>query len=264
MPQSALTIAGSDSGGGAGIQGDLKTFEALGVYGTSVVTAITAQNTIEITVIEELSGSLVKAQLAAVLSDLPPDAVKIGMLPSVPSVRAVAMLLRRETVPIVIDPLLVSKSGTRLLRSTSLSALIQELFPMAALVTPNLPEASVLAGFPIRSEADVKAAARKIQALGPRAVLIKGGHGEGPDVVDSLLDGRMWHRFSNPRIESRSTHGTGCALSSAIAAYFARGETLPEAVEAGIGFVRRAIALAPGLGAGNGPLAHRKAGRETG
>jgi hydroxymethylpyrimidine kinase/phosphomethylpyrimidine kinase len=254
----ALTIAGSDSGGGAGIQGDLKTFEAFGVYGTCVITAVTAQNTTEITSIEELSAQLVRAQLAAVLADIPPSAVKIGMLPSVPAIRAVASLLAGVPAPIVIDPVLVGKTGRKLSRTTSLSALVRELFPLAALVTPNLPEASALAGFPIRSEADAKSAARKIQALGPRAVLIKGGHGEGPELVDGLLDGRTWHRFSNPRIDSTSTHGTGCALASAIAALLALGVDVPDAVPRAIQYVRRAIEHAPELGAGAGPIGHRQ------
>lgn len=260
----ALTIAGSDSGGGAGIQGDLKTFEALGVFGTSVITAVTAQSTTAVTAVHEVPAAIVGAQLAAVLSDLPPAAVKIGMLTNVPAIRVIAKRLRDVKVPIVLDPVMVSKSGARLLRAGTLSAVIRELFPLAVLVTPNLPEASVLAGFPIRSEADAKTAARRIQGLGPSAVLIKGGHSEGPELVDGLLDGRTWRRWSAERIATTHTHGTGCALSSAIAAFLALGETLPDAVEKAIRFVRLAIQNAPGLGSGAGPLGHRAAGEALG
>jgi hydroxymethylpyrimidine/phosphomethylpyrimidine kinase len=265
----ALTIAGSDSGGGAGIQADLKTFEALGVFGTSVVTAVTAQNTREVTAVHEIPAAIVRAQLEAVFLDLPPSAVKIGMLASVPAIRVVSAHLRRVAAasgpggapPVVLDPVMVAKSGARLLRATSVSSLLRDLLPVASLVTPNLPEASVLAGFPIRSEADVKAAARRIQSLGAQAVLIKGGHGEGAEVVDGLLDGRTWHRFTHERIETVHTHGTGCTLSSAIAAFLARGENLPDAVERALDYVHRAVCLAPGLGGGHGPLGHREAGR---
>lgn len=260
----ALTIAGSDSGGGAGIQADLKTFEALAVYGTSVVTAVTAQNTKVITVIHEIPAAVVRAQLLAVLEDLPPAAIKVGMLSSVPVIRAVAALLDGISVPVVVDPVMVAKSGARLLRGAAVGALIRDLFPRSTLVTPNLPEASVLAGFPIRSEADAKSAARQIQGFGPKAVLIKGGHAEGDRIVDGLLDGRTWHRFTRDRIPGTSTHGTGCTLSSAVAAFLARGETLPDAVEKGLSFVERALRCAPGLGSGSGPLGHRRAGLETG
>lgn len=256
----ALTIAGSDSGGGAGIQADLKTFEALGVYGTSVITAVTAQNTVAVTAVHEIPVSVVRAQLTAVLDDFDPAAVKTGMLSTVPAIRTVAALLGKRPRPLVVDPVMVSKSGARLLRTSSIEALLKELLPLAELVTPNLPEAAVLAGFAIHSEDDAKAAARRIQAFGARAVLIKGGHGTGATVVDGLLDGRTWRRFEHERIESRHTHGTGCTLSAAITAFLARGETLPEAVEHGLEFVSRAIRLAPGLGEGAGPLGHHAAG----
>lgn len=255
-----LTIAGSDSGGGAGIQGDLKTFEAFGVYGASVVTAVTAQNTTAVTAVHEIPAPVVDAQLRAVLEDLPPAAVKIGMLTGVPAVRSIARRLRPEGLPLVLDPVMIAKSGARLLRAGTLSALVRELLPLATLVTPNLPEASVLAGFPIRGEADAKLAARRIQALGPRAVLIKGGHAEGAELVDGLLDGRTWHRFSGTRIPTRHTHGTGCTLSSAITALLAKGETLPDAVERAVRYVRLAIERAPELGTGAGPLGHKLAG----
>ncbi|HKC24420.1 MAG TPA: bifunctional hydroxymethylpyrimidine kinase/phosphomethylpyrimidine kinase [Thermoanaerobaculia bacterium] len=256
----ALTVAGSDPCGGAGLQADLKTFEALDVYGTSVVTAVTAQNTVELTAVHDVPSAVVRQQLRAVLSDLPPRAVKVGMLSSVPSIRAVVQELSAQPAPIVVDPIMVSKTGAPLLRATSLDALVGELFPIATLVTPNLPEASLLAGFPIRSEVEAKLAARRIQALGPRAVLVTGGHSDGPVVVDGLLDGRTWIRYAGERIETTSTHGTGCTLSAAIAAYLARGEELPDAVAFAISYVRRALALAPGVGAGAGPLGHHRAG----
>jgi len=256
----ALTIAGSDPCGGAGLQADLKTFEALDVYGTSVVTSVTAQNTVETTAIHDVPSAVIRQQLRAVLADLPPRAVKIGMLSTVPGIRAVVQELSASSAPIVVDPVMVSKTGARLLRATSLGAIVGELFPVTALVTPNLPEASVLAGFPIRDEAGAKLAARRIQAMGPRAVLVTGGHAEGPLLVDGLLDGRTWIRFTGERIETTSTHGTGCTLSAAIAAFLARGADLPEAVAGAIAYVRRALALAPGLGAGAGPLGHHRAG----
>ncbi len=256
----ALTIAGSDSSGGAGIQADLKTFEALSVFGTTVLTAVTAQNTLAVSAVHDIPTAIVKAQLQAVLSDLPPSAIKIGMVSTVPVIRLLATLLPPAGVPIVLDPVMVAKSGVKLLRATSFDALKHELLPIASLVTPNLPEASALAGFPIRGEKDAKAAARIIQSMGPRAILIKGGHAEGDVVVDGLLDGRTWRRFEGPRQRTAATHGTGCTLSSAIASYLARGETLEDAVEKGIAFVRRAIERAPGIGAGHGPLGHRAAG----
>ena len=256
----ALTIAASDSGGGSGLQGDLKTFEAFGVYGTTVVTAVLAQNSTGIVAIHDIPAPIVRDQLRAVLSDLPPAAVKVGLVSTIPVIRMIAAELRRIPAPVVLDPVMVSRSGTRLLRATSVSSLIRDLLPRASIVTPNLPEASLLAGFPIRNEADAKKAARVIQALGPQAVLIKGGHGEGADVMDGLLDGRTWHLYQTSRLETRHTHGTGCALSSAISALLALGETLPDAVERALRFVRKAIEEAPGLGAGQGPIGHR-AGR---
>jgi hydroxymethylpyrimidine/phosphomethylpyrimidine kinase len=256
----ALTITGSDSGGGSGLQGDLKTFEALGVYGTTVVTAVLAQSTTGITAIHDVPAPVVRDQLRAVLSDLPPAAVKVGLLSTIPVIRTIAAGLRRTPAPVVLDPVMMSRGGTRLLRATSVSSLIKDLLPRASIVTPNLPEASLLAGFPIRNEVDAKRAARVIQALGPQAVLIKGGHGEGAEVVDGLLDGRTWHLFQTSRLETRHTHGTGCALSSAITAHLARGETLPDAVEKALRFVRKAIEEAPGLGSGQGPIGHRAAG----
>ena len=256
----ALTVAGSDSGGGAGIQADLKTFEALGVYGASVLTAVAAQNTLAVSSIHEVPSVMVRDQLRAVLSDLPPAAVKVGMLGSVPLIRLVAQELRKHGAPVVLDPVMVGKSGARLLRPAALHALVRLLLPGATVITPSIPEAEILIGAPIQSEADAKAAARRIQELGPRAVLLKGGYRQGDRVMDGFLDGRTWHRFEGPRLQTTSTHGSGCTLASAIAAYLARGETLPDAVEKAIRFVRLAIEHAPGLGAGRGPLGHRAAG----
>jgi hydroxymethylpyrimidine/phosphomethylpyrimidine kinase len=256
----ALTISSSDSGGGAGIQGDLKTFEALGVFGTSVVTAVGAQNTLGLGSVLEVPAPLVKEQLRAVLSDLLPAAIKIGTVSSTPAIRGLASLLAGLMIPIVLDPALVGRRGPKALRSTALNSLIRELLPLVTIITPNLPEASLLAGFAIRNEADAKRAARAIQTLGPAAVLIKGGHGEGAQIADGLLDGRTWHVFHHPRIDTPHTHGVGCALSSAIAAWLARGETLPEAVAHGLDFVQRALLAAPRLGSGSGPLGHRAAG----
>ncbi len=257
----ALTVSGSDPAGGAGIQADLKTFEALGVYGTSVVTAVTAQNTVGSGSVDDVPAPLVREQLRAVLPDLPPSAIKIGMLTTVPVIRILAGEVRNLEVPIVLDPLMVARDGTRLLRSTSVASLVTDLFPLVSLLTPNLPEASLLAGFPIRNESDAKQAARVLQGLGPRAVLIKGGYAEGSTVVDGLLDGRTWRTYSHPRIPSRHTRGVGCALSSAIAGYLSLGETLPDAVGRGLRFVEQAIRNAPGLGSGRGPLGFRAAGR---
>lgn len=257
----ALTIAASDSGGASGLQGDLKTFEALGVYGATAVTAVLARNTTGISAIHDVPAAVVRDQIRAVLSDLPPAAIKVGMLSTIPVIRAIAAELRRSPAPVVLDPVMISRDGARLLRTTSVSSLIKDLLPRAAIVTPNLPEASLLAGFPIRNEADAKRAARGIQALGPQAVLIKGGHGEGPTVVDGLLDGRTWRLFQTPRLGTRHTYGSGCALSAAIAAWLARGETLPEAVERALKFVRRAIEEGSELGSGQGPIGHRAAGK---
>jgi hydroxymethylpyrimidine/phosphomethylpyrimidine kinase len=179
----------------------------------------------------------------------------------VPVIRTVASALRALGRPVVIDPILVSSTGFRVLRGTSIHALVNDLLPLATLVTPNIPEAEALVGFPLETEADAKAAARRIQEMGAKAVLLKGGHGTGDVVTDLLLDGRTWFRFTHPRIESRSTHGTGCALSAAVTAWLARGEPLNDAVERAIAFVTRAIERAPGLGAGNGPLGHRAAAK---
>lgn len=253
-----LTIAGSDSGGGAGIQADLKTFAAHGGFGMSVVTAVTAQNTVAVTAVHAVPPGVVAAQLAAVLGDLGADAIKVGMLDDVAVVAAVAdALATARGVPLVVDPVMVAKSGASLLADDAVDALLTRLLPLATLVTPNLPEAARLSGLPVAEEEAARlAAGRRLAELGC-AVLVKGGHGTGEEVVDLLVaPGGAVHRYRHRRQHTRSTHGTGCTLSAAIAARLARGEALPVAVGRAIEYVQAAIASAPGLGRGHGPLNH--------
>ncbi|MEM7480058.1 MAG: bifunctional hydroxymethylpyrimidine kinase/phosphomethylpyrimidine kinase [Acidobacteriota bacterium] len=261
-PPRLLTIAGSDSGGGAGIQADLKTFAAHGAYGMSAVTAVTAQNTVAVTAIHDVPPAVVAAQIDAVFDDLGVDGVKIGMLSQAPLVEAVAERLRRHlegrAIPVVLDPVMVAKSGDVLLAESAVEALVAEMVPLATLVTPNLPEAHHLTGI-IGDDEDARR--RMAEALagggaGGPAVLVKGGHGEGDTLVDLLYDGERFHRYVGPRLATRSDHGTGCTLSSAIAARLARGEPLPGAVEGAIDYLRKAIAAAFPLGAGRGPVHH--------
>ena len=251
----ALTVAGSDSGGGAGIQADLKTFHQFGVFGTSVVTAVTAQNTRGVTAIHAVPLEVVDAQFRAVLGDLPPNAVKTGMLGSELLVRQIAETLAALDTPYVMDPVMVATSGDRLLDGGAEGALRDELLPLARLVTPNLHEAGILVGGEIVDLADMKEAARAIVALGADAALVKGGHLEG-DAVDLLYDGETEHVWRRRRIETRHTHGTGCTLSAAITAGLAGGRDLVTAVDRGIAFIARAIEEAPGLGDGHGPVNH--------
>lgn len=250
-----MTIAGSDSGGGAGIQADLKTFAAHGVYGASALTAITAQNTVEVRRALVLEPALVRAQIEAVLDDIGVDAIKIGMLGDAAVVEAVAASLEGVGVPIVLDPVMVAKSGEALLAEEAVAALAEELLPLAGLVTPNLPELERLTGRTVSSEAERQEAAAELGARGP-AVLAKGGHAGGAEVADLLWSGGEARWFRNARLDTTETHGTGCTLSAAIAARLARGEPLVAAVEGAIAYLRRAIAAAPGLGAGHGPLDH--------
>lgn len=254
-PPRLLTIAGSDSGGGAGIQADLKTFDAHGVYGMSAITALTAQNTREVRAVWAAPPDFVAAQIDAVLDDIGVDAVKIGMLADAGLVRAVAGRLRGRKVPIVLDPVMIAKSGAALLRDDAVEALAEELIPLATLVTPNLPELARLTGLPVESEEDRRRAAEALAGRGP-AVLAKGGHAEGTEVVDLLWAAGRWHRFVHPRIATTSTHGTGCTLSSAIAARLGRGEDLPAAVEGAIGWLQGAMAAAFPVGSGHGPVNH--------
>jgi hydroxymethylpyrimidine/phosphomethylpyrimidine kinase len=260
MTAIALTIAGSDSGGGAGIQADLKTFAALGVYGGSVITALTAQNTKGVSAIHDVPAEFVSAQMDAVFSDLDVRAVKIGMLSRRAVVEAVAAGLDRwRQTRVVLDPVMIASSGDHLLAADAVDVLKRLLVPRALVVTPNLPEAAALTETPIaRSEAEMRAQADRLLALGARAVLIKGGHGEGPESVDLLVEPAACTRLAAPRIATRNRHGTGCTLSSAIAAGLAQGLGLEPAARAAKAYVSAAIAAAERLavGSGEGPLHH--------
>jgi hydroxymethylpyrimidine/phosphomethylpyrimidine kinase len=254
----ALTIAGSDSGGGAGVQADLKTFTRFGVFGTSAITAVTAQNTLGVSAWERVSPALVRAQIDAVAQDLRPAAIKSGMLGDAEVVRAVAAGVREHALrPYVLDPVMVATSGDPLLAPDSVSAIVDELFPLASLVTPNLDEVAILTGERPTDVAGMERAARElVTRRGARAALVKGGHLDGAELTDVLFDGRTIRRFTHARVDTKSTHGTGCTLSAAIAAALALRVPLDGAVELGLEYVRRALVSAPGLGAGHGPLNH--------
>jgi hydroxymethylpyrimidine/phosphomethylpyrimidine kinase len=254
----ALTIAGSDSGGGAGVQADLKTFQELDCFGTSVLTALTAQDTVGVHAVHEVPPSFVRAQLDAVCGDIGVDAAKVGMLSSAPIAEAVAEGLRAHGVErLVVDPACVSKHGDPLLRDDALGALKAAVLPLAEVVTPNLEEVRRLTGVEVRGVADLRVAAEALHALGPRWVLVKGGHlPDAEDAVDLLFDGEREVRISSRRLESRDTHGTGCTLSAAIAAHRARGLGVEDAVRAAKEFVTGAIAHGLRLGRGIGPLDH--------
>ncbi len=255
-----LSIAGSDSGGGAGIQADLKTFSALGCFGMTAITALTAQNTVGVRAIHAVPLDMLHAQIDAVVEDIGVDAVKVGMLHSAATVQAVAAAIDRHRLErVVLDPVMVATSGATLIDREAIEVLVAQMFPRAALVTPNLDEASLLVGRTLATEADLEAAARELIARGARAVLLKGGHLAGDTVSDLLLArdaAPLWLR--GPRIPSANTHGTGCTLSSAIAAHLAQGASLPEAVRGARDYVRGALqAGAPvRTGAGSGPLNH--------
>jgi len=255
-PPVALTIAGSDSGGGAGIQADLKTFAAHGVYGLSAITAVTAQNTVAVTGVQEIEPELVSSQIAAVVSDFPVGAAKTGMLSSAAIIRVVAKALDDHELRVVVDPVMVAKSGDRLLRPDAVDALRNDLLPRATLLTPNVPEASDLTGLPVEDEDDMRAAGEKLLGMGAPAVLMKGGHLDGEAVVDLLLDGSRVLRLRSHRIHTRATHGTGCTLSAAVAANLALGRTLPVAVKRARQYLRTAMLRAAPLGEGHGPLGH--------
>jgi hydroxymethylpyrimidine/phosphomethylpyrimidine kinase len=259
MTAIALTIAGSDSGGGAGIQADLKTFSALGVYGASVIAALTAQNTKGVTGIHDVPPDFVTAQMDAVFSDLDID-VKIGMLSRAPIIEAVvAGLVKHKAKNIVLDPVMVATSGDRLLDGAAVDVLRSKLIPTASVITPNLPEAAALLSAPIAAnEGDMRLQAEKLIAGGARAVLIKGGHGKDPEAVDLLVEPTRVTRFTAMRIDTRNTHGTGCTLSSAIAAGLAKGLSLADAVRAAKDYISAAIAAADQLqvGHGHGPVHH--------
>jgi hydroxymethylpyrimidine/phosphomethylpyrimidine kinase len=256
----AVTIAGSDSGGGAGIQADLKTFAALCVYGASVVTAITAQNTQGVTAIHDVPPDLVQAQIDAVFSDLKVRAAKIGMLSVPETIEAVAEgLARHGQATIVLDPVMVASSGDRLLAPRAVEVLRRVLIPRALVITPNLPEAAALLEAPLaRTEVEMREQGERLLALGPRAVLIKGGHGAGPESVDLLVEPTRVTRLAATRVETRNTHGTGCTLSSAVAAGLAKELDLIAAVRAAKDYVTAALGAADRLviGSGHGPVHH--------
>jgi len=255
--RTALTIAGSDSGGGAGIQADLKTFAAHGVFGTSAITAITAQNTLGVTAWQAMAADLVTAQIEAVAGDFELQAVKVGMLANAAIVEAVGAAIEALDLPqVVLDPVMVAKGGDRLLEPDAVDAMTRELLPRTRILTPNIPEAEVLSGMTISSIADMRSAAGRILRLGPRVVLVKGGHLDGPDAVDVAVSATEAFEFRRPRVNTTSTHGTGCTLSSAIAANLALGLELRDALERAREYLDGAIRHAPGLGHGYGPLGH--------
>ena len=257
MPPTALTIAGSDSSAGAGIQADLKTFAALGIYGTSAITAVTAQNTMGVTAIAVLSADLVTAQIEAVAGDIEIHATKTGMLATAAVVEAVAAAVEELELPnLVVDPVMVAKSGDRLLDDEGIDVLRTELLPRARVVTPNLPEAEVLSGKKISNLDDAREAARRIHRMGAASIVVTGGHGAGNEIVDLLFDGERFTEFRVPRIASKNTHGTGCTFASAIAAYLATGHSVADATARAQAYVGGAIRNALTIGKGHGPLHH--------
>jgi hydroxymethylpyrimidine/phosphomethylpyrimidine kinase len=255
--RTALTIAGSDSGGGAGIQADLKTFAAHGVFGTSAITAVTAQNTLGVETWLAMPSDLVTAQIEAVAGDIGADAVKVGMLANAAIVEAVSAAIAELDLPlVVVDPVMIAKGGDRLLHEEAVKAIQTELLRRAHVVTPNIPEAEVLSGQAIRSLDDMRAAARRILDLGPRIVIVKGGHLEGPESIDVVSGAAGEFELRRPRIDTSSTHGTGCTLSSAIAANLALGLADRAAIERAREYLDGAIRHAPRIGGGHGPLNH--------
>jgi hydroxymethylpyrimidine/phosphomethylpyrimidine kinase len=253
-----LVIAGSDSGGGAGIQADIKTITALGGFAMTAITALTAQNTLGVQAVLPVPPDFIRRQIEVVLQDLGADVIKIGMLGDAAVIETVAEALRdlAPNLPVVLDPVMVAKGGQALLAGNAVAALTQRLLPAAVLITPNLPEAEALTGLAIRSVADMARAAEALRGLGARAILMKGGHLEGDTLTDLLVSGDSAEAFSDSRIDTRHTHGTGCTTASAIAAGLAQGLDLRQAVIQARRFVRAAIAAAPGFGGGHGPLNH--------
>jgi hydroxymethylpyrimidine/phosphomethylpyrimidine kinase len=253
----ALTIAGSDSGGGAGIQADLKTFAALGVFGASVITAVTAQDTRRVYDFVEMTPAFVASQIDAVLGDIGADAVKTGMLASAPIIEAVAERLERwEVTSLVVDPVMIAKGGDKLLRDDAVTALREKLLPRALVVTPNIPEAEVLVGRSLDSWEAIREAAQEIQSWGVANVVIKGGHRDEDTATDLLYDGHGFRDYSTGRVQTQSTHGTGCTFASAIAATLAKGDSVPNAVAAAKAFVTKALQNAYAIGHGHGPVHH--------
>jgi len=254
--RTALTIAGSDSGAGAGIQADLKTFAALGVYGTSAITAVTAQNTVGVTRVAALQPQLVAAQIDAVISDIGAHALKTGMLADAAIIKAVAGKIREHHLKnLVVDPVMVATSGDLLIEKNAVAALRAALIPLAAVVTPNIPEAEELTGLKLRAAKDIEEAARRIVGMGAGSVVIKGGHRRGP-ALDLFFDGKKFRALNAPRVRTRNTHGTGCTFSAAIAAYLARGETLESAVALAKRYITGAIRAGFTVGAGHSPVHH--------
>jgi hydroxymethylpyrimidine/phosphomethylpyrimidine kinase len=255
-PPTVMTIAGSDSGGGAGIQADLKTFSALGVFGTSTLTAITAQNTVAVSAVHEVPTDVITAQIDAVLTDIGADAVKTGMLSSTAIIEAVAEAVQRHHMPnLVVDPVMVAKSGDRLLRQEAIGAMRSVLLPLATVVTPNIPEAEELTGITVANDADARRVARAIVDMGAGSVVVKGGHRDGPP-TDLFFDGNEFHEFTAERIPTVNTHGTGCTFASAIASYLAHGEPVTIAIKWAKEYVTEAIRASYSIGSGHGPLHH--------
>ena len=252
----ALTIAGSDSGAGAGIQADLKTFAALGVYGTSAITAITAQNTVGVTQVLAWSPKLVGAQIDAVIGDIGTDALKTGMLANAAIIDMVVRKIREHRLKnVVVDPVMVATSGDLLIQKNAVTALRSELIPLATVATPNIPEAEELTGMKLRSSEEIREAAMSISQMGAKSVVIKGGHLEGP-ALDLFYDGKKFIALSAPRIRTKNTHGTGCTFSAAIAASLAKGEKIDSAVALAKKFITRAIQSSFSIGAGHSPVHH--------
>jgi hydroxymethylpyrimidine/phosphomethylpyrimidine kinase len=255
-PRKALTIAGSDSGAGAGIQADLKTFAALGVYGTSAITAITAQNTIGVTQVFALNPELVAAQIDAVVGDIGADALKTGMLANAAIIEMVAEKINEHRLKnLVVDPVMVATSGDLLIEKNAVTALCSQLIPLAAAVTPNIAEAEELTGMKFRTPKDIDEAARRIVAMGAKTVVIKGGHRKGP-AVDLFYDGKKFRTLSAPRLRTKNTHGTGCTFSAAIAAYLAKHESIERAVALAKNYITVAIRAGFAVGAGHSPVHH--------
>lgn len=259
MTKVVLTIAGSDSGGGAGIQADLKTFSALGVFGVTAITAVTAQNTRTVAAVDAVHPAMIRAQIETVLADIAVHAVKIGMIGGPDAIATVAAALADCKLPVVLDPVMIAKSGDALMPDSGVAALIRELLPLATVLTPNLPEAARLLGTaPARSEAEMIEQAEALRALGARHVLMKGGHAKGPHCTDILIGAEGRSRFTSMRIDTANTHGTGCALSSAVAAGLAKGLSATEAARQAHDWLHCAILAADGLsiGGGHGPVHH--------
>lgn len=251
-----LTIAGSDSGGGAGIQADLKTFSAHGVFGMSVITAVTAQNTQGVFAVQDISEEVIQKQIEAIFDDISVEAIKIGMVSKIETIKIIAKTLGRyEIKNLVLDPVMISKSGYHLLQDDSKEALIKHLLPLATLATPNIPEAELITGLEITNVDDMKKAAELIHKMGPKYVLAKGGHLEG-EAIDILYDGEKFNYYTSPRINTKNTHGTGCTLSSAIASNLAKGYSIYDSIERAKNYISNAIKESFTLGKGVGPVHH--------